>query len=269
MARALEHQPNVGENAASHNLATFQRKNPPVFKGTHDPDGTLTWLNEIERIFHVMDCTPDQKVREFLRKYFPEDVYGNKEIKFLELRQGNKSIVEYAAKFGELAKFYQHYDGPTGEFSKGIKFENGLRPEIKKVISEKRGKSQQGRGKPYDTLVGKAGHKSTVYNVEAKRCFRCGKFGHAASECQHKEMVCFKCGEEGHVGSKCQKPKKEQAGGKVFALSGTQTTSEDALIRGTCIVNNTPLITIINTGATHWFISANCVEWRDGRRHSS
>ncbi|XP_058741884.1 uncharacterized protein LOC131614292 [Vicia villosa] len=186
---------------------------------------------------------------EFLRKYFPEDVRGKKEIEFLELRQGNKSVVEYAAKLGELAKFYQHYDGPTGEFSKCIKFENRLHPEIKKaisyqkirvfadlvdsfriyeednnahyrVISDKRDKSQQGRGKPYDALVGK----------------------------------------EGHIRSKCQKPKKKQISGKVFSLSGTQTTSEDALIKGTCFINSTHLITIINAGATHCFISADCVE---------
>ncbi|XP_058757745.1 uncharacterized protein LOC131631000 [Vicia villosa] len=169
MAQALEHQPNGGENAASRNLATFQRENPPIFKGTHDSDGALTCLNEIERIFRLMDCSPEQKVRygthqlavevddwwletcerleasgegvtwavfrrEFLRKYFPEGVRGTKEIKFLELRQGSKSVVEYAVKFGELAKFYQHYDGPTGEFSKCIKFENGLRSEIKKAV---------------------------------------------------------------------------------------------------------------------------------------
>src|SRR4051812_28140260 len=63
MAQDLEHQLNVGENASFFNLATFQRENPFVFKGTHDLDGALTWLKEIERIFHVMDCTPDQKVR--------------------------------------------------------------------------------------------------------------------------------------------------------------------------------------------------------------
>ncbi|XP_058733518.1 uncharacterized protein LOC131605143 [Vicia villosa] len=277
MAQALKHHPNVGEKAASRNLDTFQRENPPIFKGTHDPDGALTWLKEIDKIFRVMDCTLDQKVREFLRKYFPEDVRGKKEIELLELRQGNKSVVEYAAKFGELAKFYQHYGGPTGEFSKCIKFENGLLPEIKKaisyqkirvfvdlvdscriyeednnahyrVISEKRGHSQQGRRKPYDAPVGKgkqkaiegkrtsggdapvgfvcfkygkAGHKSNVCTVEARKCFRCGKFGQASSDCTHKEIVCFNCGEEGHIGSKCQKPKKEQASGKVFALSGT------------------------------------------------
>ena len=46
---------------------------------------------------------------EFLRKYYPEDVRGKKEIEFLELKQGNKSVIEYAAKFVELAKFYPHY----------------------------------------------------------------------------------------------------------------------------------------------------------------
>ncbi|XP_058751789.1 uncharacterized protein LOC131624885 [Vicia villosa] len=291
MAQALEHQLNVGENAASRNLDTFQRENPPVFKGTNDPNGALTWVKEIERIFRVMDCTPNQKVRygtymlvvkiddwwletrqrleangeevtwvvfsrEFLRKYFPKDVRGKKEIEFLELRQWNKLVVEYAAKFGELAKLYQHYDGPTGGNNAHYR-----------VISEKRGKSQQGRGKPYDTQVGKGkqkategkrtsggdalagivcfkygkvGHKSNVCTADTKRCFCCGKLGHEAPECMHKEMVCFNYGEEGHVVSKFQKPNKEQASGKVFAF--------------------TPLITIIDTGATHCFISADCVE---------
>ena len=47
--------------------------------------------------------------REFLRKYFPEDVRGKKEIEFLELKQGNMSVIEYATKFAELAKCYPHY----------------------------------------------------------------------------------------------------------------------------------------------------------------
>ncbi|XP_058783644.1 uncharacterized protein LOC131658355 [Vicia villosa] len=147
MTQALGNQPNVSENTGSRSLATFQRENLSVFKGTYDPDGAMTWLKEIERIFRVMYCTPEQKVqygthmlaveaddwwlktrhRDFLRKYFPEDVCGKKEIEFFELKQGSMSVTAYAAKFGELAKFYQHYDGPNGEFSKCIKFENGLR----------------------------------------------------------------------------------------------------------------------------------------------
>ena len=93
------------------------------------------------------------------------------------------SVVEYAATFSELAKFYPHYVEANAEFLKSIKFENGLRPEIKKavgyqkicvfadlvdscriyeednnahykIISEKRGKHQQNRGKPYDGPAG-------------------------------------------------------------------------------------------------------------------
>jgi len=72
--------------------------------------------------------------REFLDRYFPEDVRGKKEIQFLELKQGDMSLTEYAAKFVELAKFYPHYTLETAEFSKCIKFENGLHADIKRAI---------------------------------------------------------------------------------------------------------------------------------------
>lgn len=72
--------------------------------------------------------------REFIRKYFPEDVRGKKEIEFLELKQGNLLVTEYATRFVELAKFYPHYSQATVEFSKCIKFENRLSPKIKQAI---------------------------------------------------------------------------------------------------------------------------------------
>ncbi|KAI5396645.1 hypothetical protein KIW84_062742 [Lathyrus oleraceus] len=38
----------------------------------------------------------------------------------------------------------------------------------------------------------------------------------------------------GHISPQCPKPKKEnQSGGKVFALSGSETSADDRLIRGT------------------------------------
>ncbi|XP_058764652.1 uncharacterized protein LOC131638120 [Vicia villosa] len=287
----------------------------------YDLDGALTWLKEIERIFRVMDCTSAQKVwygthmlvveadgwwiemcqrletagaeitwemfcREFMRKYYPEDVRGKKEIEFLELKQGNKSITEYAAKFVELAKFYPHYSEATAEFSNCQIYEEDNNAHYK-IINEKRSKHQQNRGKPYDAPVGKGkqkfvdgkrtsggdapagivcfkcgkpGHKSNVCIAEIKRCFRYGKLGHAIFDYKHKEMICFNCGEEGHIVSQYHKPKKEQAGGKVFALAGTQTANDDRLIRGTYFINITPLITIIDTCATYFFIAADCAE---------
>jgi len=171
VAQAVGKQPNanVGANVEVKMLETFMRNHPPTFKGRYDPDGAQRWLKEIERIFRVMQCNEVQRVRfgthmlaeeaddwwvsilptleqgggvvnwvvfrrEFLERYFPEDVRGKKEIEFLELKQGNMSVTEYAAKFVELLKFYPHYTPETAEFSKFIKFENGLRADIKRAI---------------------------------------------------------------------------------------------------------------------------------------
>lgn len=43
-------------------------------------------------------------------------------------------------------------------------------------------------------------------------------------------------------------------------LSGAETASSDNCIQGTCFINSVPLITIIDTGATHSFISTECVK---------
>ncbi|XP_050920261.1 uncharacterized protein LOC127137897 [Lathyrus oleraceus] len=70
----------------------------------------------------------------FLEKYFPVDVRNKKEIEFLNLSQGNMSVADYAAKFEELVRFFPHYNVAGAEESKCIKFESGLRPEIKQFI---------------------------------------------------------------------------------------------------------------------------------------
>ncbi|MCI75464.1 hypothetical protein A2U01_0096733, partial [Trifolium medium] len=48
--------------------------------------------------------------QEFLRKYFPVDVKNKKVIEFMELKQGNLSVVEYSAKFEALCVFSPHYN---------------------------------------------------------------------------------------------------------------------------------------------------------------
>jgi len=152
-------------------------------------------------------------------------------------------------------------------------------------MSERRGKSQQSRPKPYNAPADKGkqkvsderrprkkdtpteivcyecngkGHKSNACPENEKRCFRCGRKGHTITECKHDDVVCFNCNEQGHIGSQCKKHKKVEASGKVFALTGTQTVNEDRLIRGTCFFNSTPLIAIIDTSATNCFIAVDC-----------
>lgn len=186
---------------------------------------TLQWLNvaneEIAWTFFT---------REFLRKYFPEDIRGKEEIEFMELKHGDLSVTKYAAKFVELAKFYHHYSEATNEFSKCIKFENGLPLEIKKsigyqqihkfpelvnsfilyeednkayykIISEGKGKQHQNYGKPYNAPIDKGKHRV----VDGKKTcgggapadvvyYKCGKPGLKSNACTWEEKRSFCCG---------------------------------------------------------------------------
>ena len=65
VAQAIGQQQNAGAgvNADVRMLEAFLRNHPPTFKGRYDPDGAQTWLKEVERVFRVMQCTDDQKVR--------------------------------------------------------------------------------------------------------------------------------------------------------------------------------------------------------------
>ncbi|XP_058726800.1 uncharacterized protein LOC131598192 [Vicia villosa] len=186
---------------------------------------------------------------------------------FLALKQGNSTITEYAAKFVELVKFYLDYGAKTTEFSKCIKFENGLCLEVKRVIgyqqicrfvelvkkcqiyeednithsahykslNEKRGKLHHNHKKPYDAPADKRKQKV----AEGKKtsgggdpatviCYRCGGQGHRSNECENKVLRCYRY------------------------------SKKHNLIRGACFINNAELVAIIDTAATHSFILLDC-----------
>ncbi|XP_058774901.1 uncharacterized protein LOC131649168 [Vicia villosa] len=356
-AMAQSVQNNNNQNAGDlqfRNLERFQSNKPPKFEGGNiDPDNAQKWLKAIEKIFRTMGCNEDQKVQfgthmmegeakvwwdnsrqrmeaagtaitwavfraKFLEKYYLEDARSKREIEFLEMKQGNMTVDEYAARFEELVKYCPHYNTNEAMNSKCIKFENGLRPEIKqgiacqkirnnpelvsrsriydnynrakiahyKAVNDRKG--NQNRGKPYSASADKGkqkaafgkkpsgggfasnpiicfkcgteGHRANECQKDVKKYFKYGKAGHMVADCRTKVPTCYNCGEEGHINTHCQKPKKTQGNGKVFALVGAQSTSEDRTVKGTCFIHNIPLIAIIDTGATHSFISVDCVK---------
>jgi hypothetical protein len=266
---ARDHQPGREDEVR---LERFMRQKPPTFTGGYNPDGAHAWLEEVENIFDAMACTEESKTilgayvlreeannwwknakqrlgpggipipwpmfrREFLSKYFPMDVRNQKVIEFMELKQGNMSVADYAVKFEELCAFSPHYNTIEAEHDKCVKFESGLRPDIKhligfseirdfatlvnksricdndgrakakyyKALSDKKWKGLD-RGKPYDNKrENVAGNNS---GGEMKRgdvkCYKCGELGHKFYECPKKKDKCYNCGKFGHRSDACK-----------------------------------------------------------------
>ena len=139
-------------------LPKFHKNDLPFFYGNVDLVEAKEWLQKLNKIFRVMRCDHVQKVdfatymlesdaehwwnstrgslatqgapitweefkEVFLEKYFPHNVHIQKETKFLQLRQEEMTVVEFVAKFENLARF-SHYlkDNPQDDW-KAIKFE--------------------------------------------------------------------------------------------------------------------------------------------------
>ncbi|XP_074323089.1 uncharacterized protein LOC141660031 [Apium graveolens] len=68
----------------------------------------------------------------FLEKYFPDCLESQLEIEFLELKQGEKSVADYEAKFTELARLAPRY--VNTEIQKARRFQQGLKPKVRSGV---------------------------------------------------------------------------------------------------------------------------------------
>ena len=98
----------------------------------------------------------------FMSKYFPATARHAKAQDFLELRQGKVTVMEYVARFTELACFGDDY--MATDMAKVRRFENGLKLSI-------RGKIVGLRLQDMDSMVG------TALAIERERWRMHGAFG--------------------------------------------------------------------------------------------
>nr|XP_017239592.1 PREDICTED: uncharacterized protein LOC108212378 [Daucus carota subsp. sativus] len=141
---------------------SFQSVKPPEFEGSPNPFKARAWLKEIEKAFRLAKVKEEDKtnyasyflkneanywwesakglegeemiewdrfVELFLEKYFPEHVQNQMELDFLELKQGDKSVAEYEARFVEMARFVDSY--VDTDLKKAKRFQQGLRSDIR------------------------------------------------------------------------------------------------------------------------------------------
>ncbi|XP_058766109.1 uncharacterized protein LOC131639640 [Vicia villosa] len=79
-------------------------------------------------------------------------------------------------------------------------------------------------------------------------------------ECTNSSVTCYECGEPGHISRFFPKKRApEKTTGRVYTLDARKAKGNNNLIAGTCYVNNQPLCVLVDCGATHSFISTECV----------
>ncbi|XP_022872504.1 uncharacterized protein LOC111391503 [Olea europaea var. sylvestris] len=80
--------------------------------------------------------TWEQFKKELMDKYFPQSLRDFKESEFLQLKQGNMSLMDYERKFDQLSRYAPHL--VDTEIKKTRRFEQGLNPDISMILMSHR-----------------------------------------------------------------------------------------------------------------------------------
>ncbi|KAF1898466.1 hypothetical protein Lal_00042161 [Lupinus albus] len=136
----------------------------------------------------------------------------------------------------------------------------------------------QDERKPYSSPIGSRGYTShgprTQVNVGGSRmnssslCGKCGRT-YVGDLCPVTTLSCFHCKEAGHIRRYCPmlwqsvnvvRVERPRSTDRVFTMSSAEASDVDGLIKGECIVADIPLLVLFDSGATHSFVSVECVD---------
>ncbi|KAF5477561.1 hypothetical protein F2P56_004187, partial [Juglans regia] len=175
----------------------------PTFDGRGDSNAAEDWIQDIEEIFSVLECTDQQKVRfaafkligeakrwwnsekaireaggtgevswphfkqNFFDRFFPKVDREARAREFTNLVHGTMMVRQYAAKFAELSRFASFFI--PNEEKRTRRFEEGLNHRIYERVMVLQIQN-------FSDLTGEC-------RKENGSCFRCGKTGHFIREC--------------------------------------------------------------------------------------
>ncbi|XP_027912494.1 uncharacterized protein LOC114171916 [Vigna unguiculata] len=219
----------------------------------------------------------------FLEKYFPGIAKQDKEAEFLALQQGDMTVQEYVNRFEHLARYYSQ--AITEEW-RCLKFERGLRHELKRVVTPLRERRfpilveqaksaehlEKGLGpvmsrhqrnvvdarqmkKPYSRPQTSQGPTCYQYGGPhlKRNCPQLTSGGHFANNCPEKKSLGAK---KPKVASPAE---RARAVGRVFAMTSTEATQSGNLILQPCLLMGHDVLVLFYSGASHSFISNACV----------
>ncbi|CAJ2661835.1 unnamed protein product [Trifolium pratense] len=130
----------------------------------------------------------------------------------------------------------------------------------------------QGNGRDQSRAQNRGGQRQQ--NTSQVRCYHCDQVGHVRTECPERARVCYRCQEPGHFARDCQAPKRKDlvpstnnnndaarptAKGRVYHIGGEEISDASGLIQGECEISDKLFPVLYDSGATHSFISVECV----------
>jgi hypothetical protein len=274
--------PNVNENFSitpeDEALERFLKFQPPIFVGGAEQDQKAeAWLEGLEDIFNVLQYSEKRMIKfatfrlrgpardwwirvqeawkqdgvewnwntfvlVFRTEFIPQWVVEKKEDEFQNLKQGEMTVAQYAAKFNRLSKYCPKLvdteQNRTRQFIKGLRSElrralvpcqlstyssivdvatrienedkvrlgseaiHPVKQFLMKRLAEQWYDTQQWDNKGKRTKIDATG--STVNGII---CCRCKKKGHMEKDCwfKHKRRRCFHCGDSNHKKKECPK----------------------------------------------------------------
>ena len=156
-AAAITQANAAGIQGGQSNLQRFKAHHPPIFTGGGDSMVVDHGFMQVEKVLEAMEIASDttriklaafklegeaqvwwnwaKTSRDleamtwvefhdlFMGKYFPDTARHSKAQEFLELKQGTMIVIEYMARFTELARFVDDY--VATDMAKVTRFENG------------------------------------------------------------------------------------------------------------------------------------------------
>ncbi|XP_042468659.1 uncharacterized protein LOC122051540 [Zingiber officinale] len=242
-------------------LAKSMKDRTTLFHGGADPWAARSWLKNLEGTFWYMKCTDEEKVelaayhlrdqavtwwdmqksifgeqritwqmyREaFERQYFPVTFCLARRQEFLNLKQGDRSVMEYNAEFSRLAEFCPHL--VAQDYDRMHQFTQGLAAYIRLKMSGFPGSSyrevldrvlfiemtqqqvnlEKSNNKQVTQKKEKRGQSSQITSGGSsppRKTRRTSDGGSRSSQRDRKNdfggIMCFQCGSKSHTRNDC------------------------------------------------------------------
>ncbi|XP_057969504.1 uncharacterized protein LOC131158652 [Malania oleifera] len=175
---------------------------------------TFKLTREAERWWHAMKLLEEQRVvpiamtwvrfkQVFYDQYFPATTRNAKAEEFFSLTQGRLTIQQYTAKFMELSHFAPFVLRWQSQVYRGVRRHQNEGRGLR--LHDPKQMSDKGCGGEIE-MQQVRGQKEVIGNVRTIRhpphCPRCNQ--RHWGECRGRIVICYRCGKQGHIAQECR-----------------------------------------------------------------